>query len=216
MFPDIPTLLSTIGKTNAKEQAWQHDQSVAMANPENQALIVKETFAPAVLAVVTGKSLGAIVNAPGYKQYRDEFLAECVGPTDPLEILMLEQLFLSHHRIGALFAEGATATSPDVVEVCNASVAKLMAEHRKTTLAVKEYRTLIGAKRSASKDRSQGDEQHDATSDSMEGNLNSEKGSNHAQPQGLTPTAQSSPADGRPAEPAKAQGAHSSGAATAA
>ncbi|HEY5312739.1 MAG TPA: hypothetical protein VIK18_09465 [Pirellulales bacterium] len=66
MFPDIASVLSTVSETEAKQQAKEQAQMQALADPANQAAVITEMFAPAVLATISNKHLGAIANPAGF------------------------------------------------------------------------------------------------------------------------------------------------------
>src|SRR3954453_15879035 len=47
-------------------------------------------------------------DAPAYKKFRDRLLADCGGPTDPIEIMLIEQLAIAHLNTGRLQFRSAT------------------------------------------------------------------------------------------------------------
>jgi hypothetical protein len=76
----------------------------------------------------------------GYDRYVTDLLQEAGNPSDPVERMLVEQLVLAHHKIGSLHAEAAGAKGT-AAALCNAAAARLMAEFRKSALALKTYRT---------------------------------------------------------------------------
>jgi hypothetical protein len=113
---------------------------------ERGALVVKEFTAPATLATLVGKNLKGAVAPPAFKLYRDQLLRDSGQPTDAIEVMLIEQLMWAHHRIGDLHVQASTASSPETSEIYSTAAAKLMAEFRKTSLALREYRSPVVAK----------------------------------------------------------------------
>jgi len=112
----------------------------ALAPYQPQARAIEETAAGAVLATCLSKTYGTVFYSNAFKAYRDNMLQAAGNPTDPIEIMMVDQLIWAHHRIGDLHAQAAVATSTEVAEVYSGAAVRLMAEYRKTSLALKEYR----------------------------------------------------------------------------
>ena len=110
---------------------------------EVQAKAIKQTSAAAVLATCLRKTYGKVVGSNGFKAYVEANLAEAGNPKDPIERMMVEQLVIAHHRIGDLHAEAACAENPEVAALYQATAARLMNEFRKTSLALREYRTPV-------------------------------------------------------------------------
>jgi hypothetical protein len=111
---------------------------------ERDAQIVTEMSAAGALSIVIGKTLQNAVRPPGYKVYRDEFLKASGASQDALEVLMLEQIAVAHHRILGLHSQAAGVETPEMIEVLTSAAAKLTAEMRRLCLAVREYRAPVG------------------------------------------------------------------------
>jgi hypothetical protein len=116
------------------------------ADYDRGAMILKELSGSATLATLVGKNLKGAVAPPAFKLYRDQLLRDSGQPTDAIEIMLLEQLMWAHHRVGDLHVQAATASSPQTSDVYGAAAVKLMAEFRKTSLALREYRSPVVAK----------------------------------------------------------------------
>src|SRR4051794_20582963 len=56
-------------------------------------------------------------DALAFKKYRDKLLSDCGDPTDPIEVMMIEQLALAHLNTGRLHYRAATATSTEEARV---------------------------------------------------------------------------------------------------
>ena len=69
-----------------------------------------------------------------YKAYRDNVLAKCGAPHDPIEIMLLEQLMMAQMAIGNLHVSVAGVTDANAVGMIMSAIGRLMAEFRKTAL----------------------------------------------------------------------------------
>jgi len=81
-------------------------------------------------------------NAEAWKPGLDDLFKGLGSPTDPVERMLAEQLALAHHAVGRLLACGASRAADPEVTACHASAARLMAEFRRTALALMAYRGL--------------------------------------------------------------------------
>ena len=120
--------------------------TLAIANVAQGADVVENLTAPGVLSILAGKIFKDQIPTPSYQLYRDQFLAGCGQPSDPLERMMLEQQVWAHFRIGGLHAQAAVAESPEHVELFTAAATKIMAEFRRMSLAIREYRSPLATK----------------------------------------------------------------------
>lgn len=107
------------------------------------ALAIQETSASVVLATCMSGSFGKFISSCGFKAYRDSVLQASGQPSDPLEIMMIEQLLICHHRVGDLHVNASQATTAEEAAIYNAAAVRLMGEFRRTTLALREYRTPV-------------------------------------------------------------------------
>jgi hypothetical protein len=144
---DVASLLSAIDPDEARSATpQQQTPEQALERPVNQALLIEQGFGAAILATIGSKSLGQLVKSPGYGEYRRRLLESYGSPKDPLEIMLIDALAWGYLQLGLLHARAAAATSPELVDSYNAAVVRLMAEQRKTTLALREYRSPIAPK----------------------------------------------------------------------
>jgi hypothetical protein len=130
----------TMSRYNKSDGPVQTTQQ-ALAPHQAQARAIEETSAAAVLATCLGKTFGTVFNSNAFKAYRDKMLEAAGHPTDPIEVMMVEQLLWAHHRVGDLHAQAAVATTMEAADMYSGAAVRLMAEYRKTSLALKEYRT---------------------------------------------------------------------------
>lgn len=118
-----------LGKLTAQDQA--------------EADALRQTATASALATCLGKTYGQIVGSNGFRAYVDDALAAAGSPSDPIERMLVEQLLMAHHRIGELHAQSACADRPEEAALYNAAAARLLNEFRKTSLALREYRTPV-------------------------------------------------------------------------
>lgn len=105
------------------------------------ALTIREIYPLTALLNVLAPTLKHYATAQGVKLYRDQMLAAHGNPTDPVEVMMLDQLLLAQVRIGLLQSQAAKIDAPEAVHVLQSDANSTMAEFRKTALALREYRS---------------------------------------------------------------------------
>src|SRR5262249_8131885 len=88
----------------------------------------------------------ATFDVASYKALLDDYLQAAGATSDPVERMVLEQLFLSHHVVGRLHARAGTRDRLEEVQAFLAAAARLMAEFRRSSLALKAYRERPAAK----------------------------------------------------------------------
>jgi hypothetical protein len=86
-----------------------------------------------------GTFFGETTHHFAYPALLDRFLAE-VAPSGPVERMMAEAMFLSHHVAGQLSAKGMMATHPDAVRTYLGLAARMMAESRQAAAALRAGR----------------------------------------------------------------------------
>src|SRR5262245_28395803 len=90
-------------------------------------------------------ALTAMLNTPdvgplGTKCYVDSFLRDAGSPSDPIEIMLLQQMLMAHHRVSQLHLRAERTQSPEHLKILNAAAARLLGEVRRLALAIKVYR----------------------------------------------------------------------------
>src|SRR5262249_13198001 len=93
---------------------------------------------PSMLASALG--MDRYFDATGYRAYLDQIRRDAGSPTDPVEIMLLEQLVLAHLRAAQLQANAGQAEGLEAARLYNGAAARLLAEFRLTALALKAYR----------------------------------------------------------------------------
>src|SRR5262245_17760872 len=98
-------------------------------------------IAPAALLYGSSAPLfGEAIDVETWKLYLDGFLKELGSPADPVARLMIQQLALAHFALGRLHVRASTRILPQEVAAYSAAIGRLMAEFRRTTLALNAYR----------------------------------------------------------------------------
>jgi hypothetical protein len=75
-----------------------------------------------------------------FQEYRNRLLEDCGNPTDPVEVMMIEQITLAHLNIGRLQFKSATSESPETARVYGGMATHLLAEFRRCCLALQAFR----------------------------------------------------------------------------
>ncbi len=105
-----------------------------------QAANLKDLFAPAHLYIAISSSIAPSVGTDLFKVYRAKLLEEAGNPTDPIEVMLIEQLALSHFHIGRLHLKSCMAEHGPLVVAYADAATRLTAEFRRSALALEDYR----------------------------------------------------------------------------
>ena len=100
---------------------------------------LRETAVPLFLQATLRSALPQ-VDLVAFKLYRDQFLADCGNPTDPIEIILIEQIVMAHLITGHLQVKGAHESSAECAGVYLGAAARLTGELRRTALALQVFR----------------------------------------------------------------------------
>ena len=101
--------------------------------------VVRDAVMPAFMKMAIAPK--GMLNGASLAVYRDQILKEAGGPTDPLERMLIEQALLANVMIVKLHGESSIASTVAGAEVYATAAVRLMAELRRTILAIREYRT---------------------------------------------------------------------------
>jgi hypothetical protein len=80
------------------------------------------------------------VDLDAYRLYRDRLIADAGNPTDPIVVMILEQLAFAHLNAGLLQATAMNSATIEAVTVFGNAAARLLAEFRRSALALQAYR----------------------------------------------------------------------------
>jgi hypothetical protein len=148
-MPD-PSYLALTEKALQEDQAhlraYEEKERAAQPPPqpplpaEQQAAILRDGAAAAYLYGATAAVLGRGVSLPGCQLYLGDLMREAGSPADPVEQMLLEQLALAHHAIGQLHVRAGASQTAEAAEAYAGAAARLLAEFRRTSLALKAYR----------------------------------------------------------------------------
>ena len=108
--------------------------------PEQQAAILRDGAAGAYLYGATAAVLGRGVSVPGCQLYLRDFVREARDSLAPVETILLEELATTHHLVGQLQVRAGAAGAPQEAQAYLAAAARLMAEVRRTALALQAFR----------------------------------------------------------------------------
>ncbi len=120
----------------------QRGQSGARGASENFAAHLKDSAAAMFLYASVGHVL-AEADVASFRIYRDRLLADYGDPRDPILIMLVEQLALVHLNCGQLFFKASTAGSLESASAYLAAVTRLLAEFRRSALALPAYREAV-------------------------------------------------------------------------
>jgi hypothetical protein len=95
------------------------------------------------------------VRAPGCRVLLDRLTANAGDPADAVEVMLIEQLTMAHYRAAQLQAQAAEARSLEAIQIYNSAAGRLLAEFRKTALALQTYREKSLALARAERDATQ-------------------------------------------------------------
>jgi|GEM_PF-4667006 len=144
MPPSMAKYFNSINQTtNEKPTSSQSSSTPEQTihprfTPEQQSLVVKKVIAPAALAAAMG--VENKIETSGCRVYLDDLVRESGDPSDPVEIMLLEQTAMCHFLSMKLQSKASGVEGTEAIELYLSGAARLSSEFRKTALALKEYR----------------------------------------------------------------------------
>ena len=144
MPPSMAKFLNSINQTTNEKPTSNQTSSTPeqSAHPsmtvDLQASVVKRGITPTALAMVL--DMENMIGAAGCRVYLDDLVRESGNPSDPVEIMLLEQLTMCHQYSIQMQALSKKAEGIEAIELYLSGAARLSSEFRKTALALKEYR----------------------------------------------------------------------------
>jgi hypothetical protein len=130
---------TTNEKPNSNQSSATPEQPIhPRFTPEQQSLVVKKVIAPAALAAAMG--VENKIATSGCRVYLDDLISESGNPSDPVEIMLLEQTAMCHFLSMKLQSKASGVEGTEAIELYLSGAARLSSEFRKTALALKEYR----------------------------------------------------------------------------
>ncbi len=113
---------------------------------EQRAEQIDERIFPAFLFSTLKGSVGDQIDPEVYQAWVKKQLRESGSPRDPIERLLVEQVLLAHQHVCILTNRSTTSKSAKDTAAYATAVARLQAEIRRTSLALKEYRQAAGGR----------------------------------------------------------------------
>jgi hypothetical protein len=138
----------------------QHDEARAPAEADRDQTTTELATLDAALASRLREQAGAIllyatlkrvftdVSFTAIQAFRDALLTDSGAPTDPVEVMLIEQIASAHLNIGSLQFKAANADSIEVARAFGTLAAELLAEFRRLCLALQSYRVTARQLRS--------------------------------------------------------------------
>ena len=117
-----------------------------------QAVNLREVSAAGYLHWAVSTSLSHDLNPAAFKLFRDRLLQDADNPTDPIEVMLIEQLALAHFNIGRLQVRSCGAASPQLQVAYSDAATRLLGEFRRCTLALEDLRAKQDARRERNAD----------------------------------------------------------------
>ena len=74
--------------------------------------------------------------------YLHRLTADCNAHTNPMHRMLVEPIAVAHHRIASLHSNSANAKTPEAMVAYNAAAARLMAELRRSMLALQQLQNI--------------------------------------------------------------------------
>ena len=107
---------------------------------------IAEAFPALILSTVSGATFGRAIDPCAFKAFFDSVLVAAGNPSDPVEAMLIQQLVWAHHQIGNLAGKAAHPATLQEVAIYNQALARILAEFRRSTLALRDYRSGPSAK----------------------------------------------------------------------
>jgi hypothetical protein len=115
-----------------------------------QAVNLREVTAAGFLYWAVSTSLSDGISTVAFKVYRDKLLEDAGSPSDPIEVMMIEQLALAHFNIGRLQIKSCGSESPQLQVAYSDAATRLLGEFRRCTLALEDLRAKRAPRREQS------------------------------------------------------------------
>lgn len=133
---------------NAEAAGLDRERHTAAQRAAHEAEILRKAVVPASMATAIRIEQ---VSASGYRAYLDRLLKDAGEPTDPIEVMMLEQLAMAHFRIAQLHGKAGQAQGIEAEKMLCSAAARLLGEFRRTALAIRIYRAGVPEGKSGQK-----------------------------------------------------------------
>jgi len=140
---DVDSATTTDSKPKPDSEPEIDPSAVILARAENIRAMSGGAFLYASIATV----LGAEYNPQAFVVFRNKLLERCGDPTDPIEIMLVEQLALAHFSIGRLQIKASVIDNTKLAIAFGDSATRLLGEFRRCTLALEDFRAKQAARK---------------------------------------------------------------------
>jgi hypothetical protein len=117
----------------------ESNRAQVMARAEHWAGHLRDTISSVFMYATLSQPFGQI-DEVAYRVDRDRLLVDCGSPTDPIEVMIVEQLALAHFNFAFLQVKATNAPKVEAAGVYAGAAARLMGEFRRSALALQAYR----------------------------------------------------------------------------
>jgi hypothetical protein len=131
---------SSPSTTNTQAAGLDRERHVAAQRASHEAEILRQAVVPASMATAIRIDQ---ISSRGYRAYLDRLLRDASNPTDPIEVMLLEQLAMTHFRIAQLHSKAGQAQGIEAEKMFSSAAARLLGEFRRTALAIRVYRAGV-------------------------------------------------------------------------
>ncbi len=114
-----------------------------------QAANLKDVTGAAQLYIAVTASIAPHITTEAFKLYRQKLMEQAGSPTDPIEIMLIEQIALAHFHIGRLHLKSCSTAQAQLAVAFADAATRLTAEFRRSALALEDYRAKQLARRQA-------------------------------------------------------------------
>ena len=120
-------------------------EPVAAVSDEQMAWRLENGGAAAYVKSAVTAGLGEVGDINVVHQYVTNMSKKC-DVDDPLQRMLLEQILIGYHRLGALHESSSRSRTPEAAVAFNGAAVKLLAELRKSMLTLRELQQMpLGA-----------------------------------------------------------------------
>ena len=143
-----PVVESSTAKTPAASSPAApapQPEPVAAVSDEQMAWRLENGGAAAYVRSAVTAGLGEVGDINVVHQYVTNMSKKC-DVDDPLQRMLLEQILIGYHRLGALHESSSRSRTPEAAVAYNGAAVKLLAELRKSMLTLRELQQMpLGA-----------------------------------------------------------------------
>jgi len=102
--------------------------------------LIEPSTIPIQTDIAVSASIAPHISTEAFKIYRQTLLEQSGSPSDPIEIMLIEQIALAHFHIGRLHLRSCSAADGTLAVAFADAATRLTAEFRRSALALEEYR----------------------------------------------------------------------------